>query len=196
MAEPLVIHALRNKRAELSGAIIQAEKDLARLRADLCGLDATIRLFDPTAKPASIKPRLRRAEATRFRAGEFSRAVLASLRGAGSPLTVREITWRVALATGLGVSTTASMRASNRQCAGRAGLAARGGGVREARQRADDVAGCVGQSSTGAGGPPFIAAALSSAARLLRKIWASDWLGRSSASCATQRPLSGSKTTA
>jgi hypothetical protein len=108
MAEPLVLHTLRSKRAELSGAIIQAEKALARLHAGLASLDVTIRLFDPDAKPASIKPRQKRPP-TRFRAGEFSRAVLAVLRAAASPLTVREMTVRVAEATGLDVSTTAAM---------------------------------------------------------------------------------------
>ena len=33
MAEPLVLHGLRNKRAELAGEVIRVEKEVARLRA-------------------------------------------------------------------------------------------------------------------------------------------------------------------
>ena len=96
MSEPLVLHALRNKRAELSGAIIRAAKDLARLHAGLASLDHTILLFDPTAKPATIKLRQKRGSPPRFRAGEFSRAVfeVAVLRGADAAVTVREIAER------------------------------------------------------------------------------------------------------
>ena len=47
MAELHVMHALRNKRAELAGTLIQLEQQLVRQRADLTHLDATMRLFDP-----------------------------------------------------------------------------------------------------------------------------------------------------
>jgi hypothetical protein len=51
MDELHVMHALRNKRAELAGTLIQLERQLVRQRADLTHLDATKRLFDPDIQP-------------------------------------------------------------------------------------------------------------------------------------------------
>jgi len=119
MAEPLVLHALRNKRAELSGEVIRAEKEVARLRAGLASLDVTILLFDPTAKPATIKPRQKRTGPNRFRAGEFSRAVLAVLRSFDMPLTVREIAAKVADGTGLDSPPQPRWTKPSRACAPR-----------------------------------------------------------------------------
>ena len=51
MAEPHVIGALRNKRAELAGTLRQIEQQLVQQRADLAHLDATMRLFDATIRP-------------------------------------------------------------------------------------------------------------------------------------------------
>jgi hypothetical protein len=45
MAEPHVITALRAKRAEISGHVADLERKLARHRANLANIDATIRLF-------------------------------------------------------------------------------------------------------------------------------------------------------
>jgi hypothetical protein len=109
MSEPLVLHALRNKRAELAGELKRLEFLMVKARTNLEHIDHTILLFDPTAKPATIRPRQKRSSPLRFRAGEFSRAVMAALRAAEVPLTVREITSRVAVSTGLDVSTTAAM---------------------------------------------------------------------------------------
>jgi hypothetical protein len=47
MAEPHVIGALRNKRAELDGMLRQLEQQLAQQRTNLAHVDATMRLFDP-----------------------------------------------------------------------------------------------------------------------------------------------------
>jgi hypothetical protein len=60
MADSHVISALREKRAELSGELIAAEKRILQLRDDITGLDRTIRVFDPTAEPHAIRPILRR----------------------------------------------------------------------------------------------------------------------------------------
>lgn len=50
------------KRAELSGELSEAQKRIARLRADLDSPDATIQLFDPSIKPVTIRSRVRRTE--------------------------------------------------------------------------------------------------------------------------------------
>jgi hypothetical protein len=79
---------------------------LADTQASLTSIDNTMRLFDPEAKPATIKPRVKRQHPNRFRAGEFSRAIMAVLRQADKPLTIREIAERVGPACGLDMSTT------------------------------------------------------------------------------------------
>ena len=91
MADPHVISALREKRAELSGELIAAEKRIVQLRADISSLDGAIRVFDPTAEPDKIRPILRRKKPTLIPRGQCSRAVLDMLRHADSPMTAREI---------------------------------------------------------------------------------------------------------
>jgi hypothetical protein len=100
------IHALMHKRAELAGELKTAESVVAARTADLAHVDATLRMFDPSAKPASIRPRVKRPHPTRFRPGEFTRAVMAVVRQAEKPLTAREIGDRVGVACGLDMSTT------------------------------------------------------------------------------------------
>jgi hypothetical protein len=100
-----VISGLIAKRAELSGEIIEAEKRIARLRADLDSLDATIRLFDPSIAPKAIRPRVKRTAPQRFRTGELTRATLSALRKAERPLSVREIADVVAAECHMDMST-------------------------------------------------------------------------------------------
>ena|SRR5665213_3249795 len=96
MTETHVISALVKKRAEMSGALMQAEKCVVQLRADLAAIDATIRVFDPSMAPSAIRPRMKRQPSTIFRHGQFSRSVLSVLRLAKAPMTVREIALQVA----------------------------------------------------------------------------------------------------
>ena len=51
MGELYIVSALRDKRAEIAGAIIGLEKELSRRRTDLMHLDATLRLFAPGLEP-------------------------------------------------------------------------------------------------------------------------------------------------
>ena len=84
MAELHVMHALRNKRAELAGTLIQLEQQLVRQRADLTHLDATMRLFDPDIQPNEIHPKQRRSHSAWFRHGECLRLIYDELRDAPS----------------------------------------------------------------------------------------------------------------
>jgi hypothetical protein len=95
MVELHVMHALRNKRAELAGTLIQLEQQLVRQRADLTHLDATMRLFDPDIQPHEIPPRQRRSHCTWFRHGECLRLIYDELRDAPQPMTTRELTERI-----------------------------------------------------------------------------------------------------
>lgn len=95
MAEPHVIGALRNKRAELAGVVSQLERQLSRQQADLTHLDATLRLFDPTIRVTEIRPRRQYMRNTWFRHGECLRLIYDVLREAGQPVTTRDLTERI-----------------------------------------------------------------------------------------------------
>ena len=64
MAEPHVIGALRNKRAELAGMLRQLEQQLVQQRANLAHVDATMRLFDPDIRPNGHPSQSSRESAT------------------------------------------------------------------------------------------------------------------------------------
>jgi hypothetical protein len=95
MVELHVMHALRNKRAELAGTLIQLEQQLVRQRADLTHLDATMRLFDPDIQPNEIPSKQRRPHSAWFRHGECLRLIYDELRDAPQPMTTRELTERI-----------------------------------------------------------------------------------------------------
>ena len=101
MAEPHVVAALRDKRAELSGTIVDLEKRLGQHRADLLHVDAVLRLFAPDLEPAAIGPKAVRRGNGWFRPGELARLVLDVLRTAPAPLSIREITGQVMQRHGL-----------------------------------------------------------------------------------------------
>ena len=108
MADPHVISALREKRAELSGELIAAEKRILQLRDDI---DRTIRVFDPTSEPHKIRPILRRKKPPFIPSGQCSRAVLDMLRVADAPMTAREIAAQLAACYQVDASNTAAMNA-------------------------------------------------------------------------------------
>jgi hypothetical protein len=101
MAEPHVVAALRDKRAELSGTIADLEKRIGQHRADLLHVDAVLRLFAPDLEPAAIAPKAVRRPNGWFRPGELARMVLDVLRVAPAPLSIREITAQVMERRGL-----------------------------------------------------------------------------------------------
>jgi hypothetical protein len=95
MAEPHVIGALRDKRAELDGMLRQLEQQLAQQRANLAHVDATMRLFDPDIRPKDIRPKRLRARNAWFRPGECLRLIYDELREATQPVTTRELAERI-----------------------------------------------------------------------------------------------------
>ena len=96
MAEPLVVSALKTKRAELAGEIELTARKLQQLRAALYSLDDTLCLFDPDAVPEAIKAKVWRPKADWALRGEHARRVLGVLRRAnGQALTTRAITLQV-----------------------------------------------------------------------------------------------------
>src|SRR6185436_19440556 len=101
MAEPHVVAALKDKRAELSGGIADLEKRIGQHRADLLHVDAVLRLFAPEFEPATIPSKAVRQPSGWFRPGELARMVLDVLRTALAALTVREITMQIMERRGL-----------------------------------------------------------------------------------------------
>ncbi len=91
MTNSHVISALRLKRAEISGHIHDLEKRIARQRANLANLDATIKLFSPGTNPDAIPPKRAYRRTRYFAHNELSRLTQDALRMASGPLTSAEI---------------------------------------------------------------------------------------------------------
>jgi hypothetical protein len=101
MVEPHVISALRLIRAEISGHIHDLEKRIARQRANLANLDATIKLFSPGTNPDAIPPKRAYRRTRYFARNELSRLTRDALRTASGPLTSAEIAAVVMQAKGM-----------------------------------------------------------------------------------------------
>jgi hypothetical protein len=96
-----VIPVLRSKRAEISGHILELEKRVTRLRADLANIDAAIRILSPGAEPGTIPPKRAYKRTQYFARNELSRLALDILRKAQGPLAAREIAVAIMKAKGL-----------------------------------------------------------------------------------------------
>jgi len=88
MAEPHVVSALRQKRSETAGLIIQREREIDRLRADLMHLDAALRIFAPDLVPDDIPAKAAFPKRSAyFQRGELTRRIYDGLREHGSVST-------------------------------------------------------------------------------------------------------------
>jgi hypothetical protein len=101
MTNSHVVSALRLKRAEVSGHIHDLEKRIARQRANLANLDATIKLFSPGINPDAIPPKRAYRRTRYFAHNELSRLTQDVLRTASGPLTSAEIGAAVMQAKGI-----------------------------------------------------------------------------------------------
>jgi hypothetical protein len=101
MTNTHVVSALRLKRAEISGHIHDLEKRIARQRANLANLDATIKLFSPGTNPDSIPPKRPYRRTRYFAHNELSRLTQDALRTAAGPLTAAQIASAVMQAKGM-----------------------------------------------------------------------------------------------
>lgn len=114
MAETHVISALVAKRAELAGELMAVEKRIVQIRTDLANIDGAIRVFDPSIAAAKIRPVLRRKAPLPLPRGQGSRIIMDVLRKAGVPLTLREISERIASDYRLDTGTTAMNKLVNK----------------------------------------------------------------------------------
>ncbi len=99
-----VIVALRDKRAELAGKVLNLEQQLAEHSASLAHVDATIQLFDPELRPEDARSRQQRTRSAWFRPGECLRLIYDVLRDAAEPMTTRDLAARVMAARSISVS--------------------------------------------------------------------------------------------
>ena len=90
MSEPSIPSALLTKRSELAGELYQAQQRICQLRADLDGIDHTIRLFDQAWVPSEHRKR------PMLPHGKLSGGVLDTLRTAQAPMTAPEIATKIA----------------------------------------------------------------------------------------------------
>src|SRR5579862_6197131 len=97
---PLAFHAhpkhpavdyLVRLHADIGGRILENKKQAHRLAADMIAVEAVIRMFDPEYSLKQIAPRRRFKANPWFKRGTLFRHALDALRGAASPLTVRQI---------------------------------------------------------------------------------------------------------
>lgn len=96
MGDTFVISGLRNKRARLSGEIVQAQRLLDPKRAALAQIDAVIRMFTPDCNPdmiSPIQPASRRDVFFRYK--ELPRLCLDVLRPAKEEMRLDHIVDRV-----------------------------------------------------------------------------------------------------
>jgi hypothetical protein len=85
-----VIFALKAKRAELSGQVIDMEKRIAEARGNLVHIDACLRLFGWNEEPGTIKPR-RPPMSRLFGRNELPRFIFDHLRQHPEGVTTRQI---------------------------------------------------------------------------------------------------------
>jgi hypothetical protein len=83
---------LFNKRAEIAGQIIQADKLAKQLRADLAHVEATIRILRPGTELPKIVPKRVEFRPRYFKRGQLTRLIRDHLRDhAGLPVAVADI---------------------------------------------------------------------------------------------------------
>jgi hypothetical protein len=96
----IALNALIAKRAFLSGELERAETAVRQMRADLDHLDATIRLFDPNADIAKIKPKPLPAFLAADKGGS-AHVVFGLLRTVGRPVTTKEVATHLMVERGM-----------------------------------------------------------------------------------------------
>ncbi len=103
MAESHSIYALKQKQDDIRKAIRGYEVLIQRAQRDLAHINATLKLFEATGKPADFPSYVDLARV--FRRGETTEICLEALRTEGT-LDTRELTLRVMRSKGLDESDT------------------------------------------------------------------------------------------
>jgi hypothetical protein len=96
--------------ADLGGKILANRKEAERLAESMKHVEAVIRLFDPAYNVTRIAARRRYKGNGLFKRGTILRNALDVLRKAQGPLTAREVTERMLMASGLPAPNAKAMR--------------------------------------------------------------------------------------
>lgn len=112
-----VIHALAQKRSELSGDIENAHTALKRMIQELEHLDKTLLMFDPDYQVDSIKPKAFRPPEDWSKRGEMTRRILDILRKAAEPMTTRDIALQMLADRAMDTDDVKLMRLMRSRCA-------------------------------------------------------------------------------
>lgn len=91
MTEPHVVSALIAKRAELAGALEEAQSEVRRLIMLLDSVDATIRIYKPDIDLEEIRPKPLPPRYIAYK-GEMARIIFTQMRDTRHPLTADELT--------------------------------------------------------------------------------------------------------
>ena len=86
------MHALKRKRAQIAGFIVDHERKARDWRAALAHVDATLKLFDAELDPNAIKPKRPHRKSQYYSGADLARLCLDELRKAnGTPRTAMEL---------------------------------------------------------------------------------------------------------
>lgn len=92
MAETHVVSGLVAKRAEITGVVQDYRRKIDQLRADLCHLDAAIKICAPDYDLRTLPVKMVRSTNRLFKAGECQRMTLDVMRETGATMSSRQIT--------------------------------------------------------------------------------------------------------
>jgi hypothetical protein len=109
LSNKYALAALRERRAELSGEIVQLESRLRSLRKSLGHLDASLAILAPSRDPKTIPNKLPR-RVKLFGHGKLNRMILDALREGARPMTTLEITEAICDRLSYGETAKTSMR--------------------------------------------------------------------------------------
>ncbi len=101
IATTQALHTLVQLHAELAGKIDSNKREAERLASCMIHVEAVIKLMDPDFNVRRISVLRRNRKNKWFKRGTMFRAVLAAMKDASGPMTVREITVRVLKAKGV-----------------------------------------------------------------------------------------------
>ncbi len=101
--------ALRERRAETFGEIIQLESRVRSLRSSLVHLDASLAILDPDRDPKAI-PSKRTRRVKLFGQGKLNCMVMDAMREGARPMTTLEITESICARLSYGEAAKRSMR--------------------------------------------------------------------------------------
>lgn len=96
-----MVQGLTRRRSELAGRVLNLQKELAELAADIEHLDAVLKMVAPDLCIPEIAPKVHVPPADWSKRGEMSRRIFAILRVAQTPLTSRQIATQMIVERGM-----------------------------------------------------------------------------------------------